>query len=89
MKKDLKSLLSIVLIISFMTMSSVNAANTVCTNWVVYRTVDNCDRSSGICKWNNWGNTNFRTDYKRKSCTNTSGRQFFEYTQTTYAHGCC
>lgn len=64
-------------------------AEKVCTSWEIYNVEDNCDYSSGICAWNNWDHSNFRTDFKRKSCTDQSGKQWFEYTQTTYKHGCC
>ncbi|MBK0347990.1 hypothetical protein JDW15_04940 [Aerococcaceae bacterium zg-ZJ1578] len=89
MGKFLKFALLALLLGTITTQETVNAARTVCTDWIIYRTVNNCDRSSGLCTWNNWGHTNFKTDYKKRSCTNTSGRQYFEYTQTTYAKGCC
>lgn len=86
--KKIISLISITFLLGI-TGPQVYSAPDVCTDWIITESVDRCDKSSGICRWNNWGHVNYRTDYKRRSCTHYNGHQWFEYTQTTYANGCC
>lgn len=60
-----------------------------CTEWQIYDVEDNCDKSSGICTITDWRNVNYRTDKKKRVCIEKTGAPWFEYTQTTYKHGCC
>lgn len=78
-----------ILALLFLMPVNVSAQSSGCSGWSTYSVADNCDYSSGKCTWNNWGHSNFRTDYKQRSCTSANGRQWFEYTQSTYKFGCC